>query len=157
MWLSLVLRFKPNSKAKKLAKASRVTIHTYHVIYELIESITNMLEGMLSHEEEKNILGKIQVKEVFKISGSGKVAGCEVLNGKIAANGLVSISRQGVELHAGSTISSLRRHKDEVKEVATGFECGIQLKDYQDLQVGDILECYYLKKNRKKIEPKLKR
>ena len=150
---ALVLGFKvrPNSKAKKLAELEGIKIYLYQVVYDLIDEMTKILEGMLKKDYKENVLGQVKVKEIYKISGAGKIVGCIVTKGKIIKNNKIRVFRSGKNIFEGD-ISSLKRFKDDVKNVTEGMECGVQIKNYQDYQVGDILESYSITKVQKKLQ-----
>ena len=132
---------RPAASAKKLAEAEEIDIRLYSVIYQAIDEIKSAMEGMLAPEFEEKITGNAEVRETFKISKVGTVAGCMVTDGKIFRDNKVRLIREGVVVYSGE-MASLKRFKDDVKEVNHGFECGIQIKNYNDLRLGDIIECY---------------
>ena len=151
---AMVVGFKvrPNNKAKKLSEAERVKVRTYHVVYDLIEDLKEQLESMLKHRNEETSLGKVEVKEIYKISGEGKIAGCVVKEGKVEKGCHVRVKRQKAIVYTGK-VHSLRRFKESVKEVVgPGMECGVQIEGYQDFEVGDELQCYTVKAVRRKLE-----
>jgi translation initiation factor IF-2 len=127
--------------AKKLAEKENVEIRLYKIIYDLVDDIKMAMEGMLSPIEREVVLGTAEVREVFKISKIGTVAGCYVTTGKIQRNNRVRLIRNEVEIYDGE-LASLKRFKDDVKEVASGYECGLMIKNYNDIKVGDIIEAY---------------
>ncbi|WP_456407601.1 translation initiation factor IF-2 [Caldithrix abyssi] len=130
-----------NLKAKELAEKENVDIRTYRVIYDAIDDLKSAMEGMLKPSLEENVLGQAEVRETFKISRVGTVAGCYVINGKIPRNANIRVVRDDVEIYDGK-IASLKRFKEDVREVNSGFECGIQIENFNDLKVGDIIEAY---------------
>jgi translation initiation factor IF-2 len=132
---------RPDRKARELAEADDVEIRTYEIIYKLIEDIQAAMVGMLAPEFEEVVTGDAEVREIFSVPSIGKIAGCYVLNGVITRNSKVRFLREGVIIWKG-TIRSLRRFKDDVREVAAGFECGIGLSDFQDLKPGDVIETF---------------
>jgi translation initiation factor IF-2 len=132
---------RPDTKARELAQREKVEIRLYEVIYKVVEDVRQGLEGMLKPEEREVVLGSAEVREVFKLSKSGVIAGCMITNGSIPRTGRVRLVREGIPLWTGR-IGSLRRFKDDVKEVASGFECGIGLDGYNDLKVGDVIEAF---------------
>lgn len=132
---------RPTPGAKKLAETEEIEIKTYSVIYHAIEEIKAAMEGMLSPEFEEKITGTVDVREVFKITKVGTVAGCMVTDGKILRSSKIRIIREGVVIHSGD-VGALKRFKDDVKEVMRGYECGVQIKNYNDIQVGDTIEVY---------------
>ncbi len=130
-----------NLKAKELAEKENVDIRTYRVIYDAIDDIKSAMEGMLKPTYEENVIGQAEVRETFKISRIGTIAGCYVINGKIPRNANVRVVRDDVEIYDGK-IASLKRFKEDVREVNSGFECGIQIENFNDIKVGDIIEAY---------------
>jgi translation initiation factor IF-2 len=140
-----------NAKAKELAEREEVDIRIYKVVYDAINEVKLALEGLLKPHEEEVVLGQIEVRETYKISRVGTIAGCYVLNGKITRNNNVRIIRNDAEVYNGRLLS-LKRFKDDVKEVTSGFECGIQVENYNDLKVGDILEPFEVKATKRTLE-----
>ncbi len=132
---------RPDRKARELADAEKVEIRTYEIIYKLLEEIESAMIGMLAPEYEEVVTGDAEVRELFKVPKIGTIAGCMVKNGVITRNSKVRFIREGTVIWTGD-VSSLRRFKDDVREVAAGFECGIGLSDFQDLRSGDIIETY---------------
>ncbi|MES2618172.1 MAG: translation initiation factor IF-2 [Bacteroidota bacterium] len=132
---------RPSSSAKKLAETEQIDIRHYSIIYQAIDEIKAAIEGMLSPEIRETIIGNVEIREVFKITKVGTVAGCMVTDGKITRNAKVRVIRDGVVVHTGG-LDSLKRFKDDVKDVLKGFECGISLKNFSDIQVGDNLEAF---------------
>ncbi len=135
---------RPDVKAKEAAEREKVDIKLYSIIYEAIEDVKKALKGMLKPVEKEVVHGSAEVRATFKVKGVGTVAGCYVLEGKILRNARARLIRNGVVVYDGK-IESLKRFKEDVMEVAKGFECGIKLKDYNDVKVGDIIECYEVK------------
>jgi translation initiation factor IF-2 len=138
---------RPTSNASALAKKEDVDIRTYRIIYNAIEDIEAAMTGMLDPEYKEVDLGKAEVRLTFKVPGSGIVAGCYVVEGKILRNASVRLVRDGIVIHEGK-IDSLRRFKDDVKEVATGYECGIGLENYNDVKEGDMIEAFQMKEQK---------
>lgn len=132
---------RPSGTAKKLAEQEQIDIRMYSIIYNAINEVKDAMEGMLAPEFEEKIVCNIEVREVFHISKVGAVAGCKVLEGKISRNTKIRVIRNGVVIHTGA-LSSLKRFKDDVKEVLAGQECGLSVDGYNDIQVGDIIEGY---------------
>ena len=128
-------------QARDVAKRDGVDIKYYSIIYELIDDIKNLLSGLLKPDINENITGNVEIREVFNISKTGNVAGCMVKEGKISRDSKIRLLRDNVVVHAGS-ISSLKRFKDEVKEVKNGYECGVMIENYTDIKVGDIIETF---------------
>jgi len=135
---------RPDLKAKETAEREKVDIKLYSIIYEAIEDVKNALRGLLKPVQKEVVLGSAEVRATFKIKGVGTVAGCYVLDGKMVRNANARLIRDGVVIYTGK-IESLKRFKEDVQEVARGFECGIKLKDYNDIKVGDVIECYEIK------------
>ncbi len=129
------------ANAKELAEKEEIEIRTYSVIYDAIDEVKEAMEGMLSPEIKEQVIGNVEIREVFKISKVGSIAGCMVLSGKVARNSKVRLLRDGVVKHDGE-LESLKRYKDDVKEVTKGYECGLNLKGYNDIEIGDVLEVY---------------
>ena len=132
---------RPDRKARELAELEKVEIRTYEIIYNLIEDVENAMVGMLAPEFTEVVTGDAEVREVFRIPRVGAVAGCYVLNGAITRGSKVRFLRDGAVIWRG-TVSSLKRFKDDVREVQSGYECGIGLSDFQDLKQGDIIETF---------------
>ena len=132
---------RPSPQARKLAENESIDIRLYSVIYNAIEEIKSAIEGMLAPTIEEKILGNAQIREVFKITKVGTVAGCMVTDGKLVRNAKIRLIRDGVVVFSGA-LSSLKRFKDDAKEVATGFDCGLTINNYNDLREGDYVEAY---------------
>ena len=132
---------RPDRKARALADLEGVEIRTYEIIYQVLEDMQNAMLGLLAPEFEEVVTGDAEVREVFRVPRVGAIAGCYVLNGVITRNSKVRFLREGTIIWKGA-VNSLRRFKDDVREVAAGFECGIGLTDFQDLKPGDIIETY---------------
>ena len=129
------------ANAKELAEKEEIEIRTYSVIYDAIDEVKEAMEGMLSPEIKEQVIGNVEIREVFKISKVGSIAGCMVLSGRVTRNSKVRLLRDGVVKHDGE-LESLKRYKDDVKEVTKGYECGLNLKGYNDIEIGDVLEVY---------------
>ena len=136
-----------DNNAKALAEKEGVDIRLYNVIYDAVDDITAAMKGMLAPKFRETILGSAEVREVFKITGVGSVAGCYVTNGKVVRSGKVRIYRNDVSIYDGN-ILALKRFKDDVKEVASGYECGISIENYNDIKVGDVFEVYQMEEIR---------
>jgi translation initiation factor IF-2 len=132
---------RPDRKARELADTEGVEIRTYEIIYKLLEDIEQAMVGMLAPEYEEVVTGEAQVREIFRVPRQGAIAGCYVLSGVITRGSKVRFLRDGTIIWKGE-IASLRRFKDDVREVREGFECGIGLSDFQDLKPGDIIETF---------------
>lgn len=127
--------------AKELAEKEEIEIRTYSVIYAAIDEIKEAMEGMLSPEIKEQVIGNVEIRETFKITKVGTIAGCMVLTGKVTRNSKIRLLRDGIVKFDGE-LESLKRFKDDVKEVTKGYECGLNIKGYNDIEVGDILEVY---------------
>ncbi len=132
---------RPSPQARNVAEHEGVEIRLYSVIYKAIEELTAAMEGMLEPTIEEKITGNLEVQEVFKITKVGTVAGCMMTDGKIKRDHLVRVIRDGIVLHAGK-LASLKRFKDDVKEVVSGQDCGLHIKNFNDIQEGDVIEAY---------------
>ena len=138
-------------QAKKIAKQHNINIKYYSIIYEIFDEVRGLLSGMLPPTEKEKFLGTVEIKKIFKISKLGKVAGCFVKEGVIKRSSKIRLLRDSIVIHSGD-LDTLKRHSDEAKEVSEGMECGIALKDYKDLQVNDIIECYEIESTPRKLE-----
>jgi len=132
---------RPSQAAKRLAEREGVDMHMYSVIYDAIEEVKSAMEGMLSPEIKEEITATIEVREVFKITKVGTVAGCIVKEGKVKRGNKLRLIRDGIVIYTGE-MGALKRFKDDVKEVNSGFECGLSFAGYQDLYVGDLIESF---------------
>jgi translation initiation factor IF-2 len=132
---------RPSLNARKLAEQEQIDIRMYSIIYDAINEIKSAMEGMLAPQFEEKIVANVEIRETFKISKVGTIAGCMVLDGKINRNSKIRIIRDGVVLHTGE-LASLKRFKDDVKEVATNYECGLNIQNYNEIEVGDIVEAF---------------
>ncbi|MFC0343530.1 translation initiation factor IF-2 [Epilithonimonas hispanica] len=130
-----------SANAKDIADKEEVEIRTYSIIYRAIDEVKEAMEGMLSPEIQEQVIGNVEIREVFKISKVGSIAGCMVLSGKVTRNSKIRLLRDGIVKFDGE-LESLKRFKDDVKEVTKGYECGLNIKGYNDIEVGDILEVY---------------
>lgn len=142
---------RPQGNARSVAEAEEVDIRMYSIIYDAINDLKDAMEGMLSPELKEEITGSAEVRATFKISKIGTIAGCMVQDGKIYRNSGVRLIRDGVVVYTGE-LATLKRFKDDVKEVAKGYECGIQIKNYNDLQEGDVIESFREVEVRKKLK-----
>ena len=142
---------RPSPKVQALANDEHVDMRFYNVIYDVIKDVKDALVGLMESTYEERILGSAEVREVFQIPKIGAVAGCYVTDGKIERGQLLRLVRDGVVFYQGKN-SSLRRFKDDVKEVQAGYECGIGIENYNDIKVGDVLECYYLEEIKPELE-----
>lgn len=141
---------RPDVKAREAMEREKVDVRLYNIIYEVVDDVKKALKGLLKPIEKEVVLGSAEVRATFKIKGVGTVAGCYVLEGKIVRNARARLIRDGVVIYDGK-IESLKRFKEDVQEVARGFECGVKLKDYNDVKVGDIIECYEVKLEERQI------
>ncbi|AYO30510.1 translation initiation factor IF-2 [Biomaibacter acetigenes] len=135
---------RPDSNAKKIAEKEHIDIRTYRIIYDVIDDIQSAMKGMLEPEFEEVVLGRAEVRALFKVPTIGVVAGCFVTEGKITRNASIRVLRQGVVVHEGK-IASLKRFKDDVREVVSGYECGIGLEKFNDIKEQDVLEAFIMK------------
>ncbi len=138
----LGFRVAADSRTRNMAKQKGVDIRIYRVIYHLIEEIEQALRGMLAPEIVEQITGQAEVREVFKISRTGTIAGCYVNDGLVARNATVRLIRDGIVVTDGRQLASLRRFKDDIREVRAGMECGLRIGDFDDIKVGDVIEAY---------------
>ncbi|MGB4849751.1 MAG: translation initiation factor IF-2 [Saprospiraceae bacterium] len=148
---------RPSVAARKLAEKEGVEIKMYSIIYEAINEIKAAIEGMLEPTKEEKILGQVEVREIFKVSKIGTVAGCIVTEGKIARNNHIRLIRDGIVIYptkenVHGEIATLKRFKDDVKEVKAGMECGIIIKNFNDVKVGDVIESYEINEIRQKLD-----
>jgi len=143
---ALVIGFnvRPNTKVQELAKNERVNIRTYDVIYHALEDIEKAMIGMLEPTFEEEVIGSVEVRDTFHVPKVGTIGGCYVTNGKVERNAQVRVLRDGVVLYTGK-ISSLKRFKDDAKEVQSGYECGMGIENYNDIKVGDVFEVFVMK------------
>lgn len=132
---------RPNIGSKNIAKKENIEIRTYSIIYDVINDIQEAMDGMLSPEIREKILGNAEIREIFKIPKTGTIAGCMVIEGKLLRQAKVRLIREGIVIHNGE-FTSLKRFKEDVKEVSKGYECGLGIKNYHNLRSGDIIEVY---------------
>jgi translation initiation factor IF-2 len=132
---------RPQGNARAVADREEVDIRTYSIIYAAINDLKDAMEGMLSPEMKEEVSGNVEIREVYKISKVGNIAGCMVMSGKIFRDSKIRIIRDGIVVHDG-VLTSLKRFKDDVREVAKGYDCGIQIKNYNDILEGDVIEAY---------------
>ncbi|MGB6092881.1 MAG: translation initiation factor IF-2 [Moheibacter sp.] len=142
---------RPGASAKEIADREEIEIRNYSIIYDAINDVKEAMEGMLSPEMKEQVTGNVEVRETFKVSKVGTIAGCMVLDGKITRNSSIRLIRDGVVIHDGE-LASLKRFKDDVKEVTKGYECGLNIQNYNDIQIGDIIEAYETVEVRKKLK-----
>jgi translation initiation factor IF-2 len=132
---------RPMGNAREIAEKEEIDIRSYSIIYDAINDVKDAMEGMLSPEMREEVTGNVEIRETFKISKVGTIAGCMVTSGKIFRNSNIRIIREGVVIYTGDLLS-LKRFKDDVKEVAKGYDCGLQINNYNDIKIGDTLECF---------------
>ncbi|MEL0225819.1 MAG: translation initiation factor IF-2, partial [Flavobacteriaceae bacterium] len=140
---AIVLGFnvRPMGNARTIAEKEEIDIRSYSIIYDAINDVKDAMEGMLSPEMKEEVTGTAEIRETYKISKVGTIAGCMVTSGKIYRNSGVRIIREGIVVYTG-TLSSLKRFKDDVKEVAKGYDCGLQIKNYNDIKIEDVIEFF---------------
>ena len=131
----------PAHPARRLAEKEGVEKRLYSIIYDAIAEVKDAMEGMLSPEIREEITANVEVQQVFKITKVGTIAGCMVREGKIKRTNKVRVIRDGIVIHSGE-LGSLKRFKDDVKEVVSGLDCGLNINNFNDIQVGDIIEAY---------------
>ncbi len=150
---AIVLGFhvRPSSAARKLAEAESVEIKLYSIIYDAIENVRKGLEGLLSPEIKESVVGSVEVRQIFKVPKIGTVAGCYVTDGKIQRSNRARLVRDGIVVFEG-TIASLKRFKDDVREVEEGYECGLSLENFNDLKVGDIVEPFVMVETQRTLD-----
>jgi translation initiation factor IF-2 len=141
---------RPSTAARKLAEREQIDIRLFSVIYEAVDVVHDALEGLLSPEISEKITATVEVRDTFKVPGAGTIAGCYVTDGKINRNSKVRLIRDGIVIFSGE-ISSLKRFKDDAKEVATGYECGIGIHNFNDIKVGDVIESYEIVETKRKL------
>jgi translation initiation factor IF-2 len=141
---------RPNLKARKLAQSEKVDIRLHNIIYDVINEVKLALEGLLEPEKTEEVLSTVEVRQTFKVPKIGLIAGCYVLDGKIARSNKVRLLRDGFVIFDGNLLS-LKRFKDDVKEVESGYECGISLENFNDIKVGDIIESYTIVETKRKL------
>jgi translation initiation factor IF-2 len=143
---------RPDANARATADREKVDIRSYRIIYEAVEDIRAALEGLLAPEQREVVLGEAEVRQIFKISGVGTIAGCFVRNGTIRRGAQIRVIRDAVEIYSGG-LASLKRFKDDVREVKEGLECGIGIENFNDLKVGDVLESFKVEEVARSLEP----
>ncbi len=142
---------RPQGNAKQLADKEEIDIRHYSIIYDAIDDLKDAMEGMLSPEMKEEITGTAEIRELFKISKVGTIAGCMVTDGKILRNARIRLIREGVVIYTGELLA-LKRFKDDVKEVSKGYDCGMQIKNYNDLKEYDLIECFHEVEVKKKLK-----
>jgi translation initiation factor IF-2 len=151
---AIVLGFhvRPDSNARAAAEREQVDVRTYRIIYEAVEDVRNALEGLLKPEEKETVLGEAEVLQLFKVSKVGTIAGCSVRSGIIQRTAKARVTRDGVMVYTGN-LSSLKRFKDDVREVREGLECGIGIENFNDLKVGDRIESFRMEEVKRTLQP----
>ena len=142
---------RPMGNARQIADKEEIDIRTYSIIYDAINDLKDAMEGMLSPELKEEITGTAEIRETFKISKIGTIAGCMVTNGKIFRNSGIRLIRDGVVIYTGE-FASLKRFKDDVKEVSKGYDCGLQIKNYNDIKEYDVIEAFQEVEVKKKLK-----
>jgi len=137
--------------ARAIADKEEIDIRMYSIIYDAINDLKDAMEGMLSPELKEEITGTAEIREIFKVSKIGTIAGCMVTSGKIFRNSNVRLIRDGVVIYTGE-LASLKRFKDDAKEVAKGYDCGMQIKNYNDINIGDVIEAFHEVEVKKKLK-----
>ncbi|MFR2299268.1 MAG: translation initiation factor IF-2, partial [Clostridium paraputrificum] len=140
---------RPDSNAIAASEREKVDVKTYRIIYDAIEDVKSAMVGMLEPEYKEVVLGKAEVRETYKISNVGTIAGCYVLDGKILRNSDIRVIRDGIVIFE-SSLASLKRFKDDVKEVAAGYECGLSVEKFNDIKEGDIIESFKIEAIKRK-------
>lgn len=141
---------RPNTNARKLAESEKVDIRLYNVIYDAINEVKSALEGLLSPVVSEEVVATLEVRNTFKVPKAGTIAGCFIQDGKIARGNKVRLFREGIVVYEGE-IGSLKRFKDDVREVEKGYECGLSISNFNDIKVGDIIEAYKMIETKKKL------
>jgi translation initiation factor IF-2 len=144
-------QIRPSAKAKALADDEKIEIKTYSIIYKAIEEIKAAMEGMLSPDLVEKVTGQVEIRETFKISKVGTIAGCMVTDGLVERKSKIRVIRDGVVIHDG-LLENLKRFKDDAREVKKGFECGLQIKNFNNIEVGDYLEVYKEEEVKRKLK-----
>ena len=142
---------RPVGTARQLADKEEIDVRSYSLIYDAINDLKEAMEGLLSPDMREEMLGEVEIRETYKISRVGTIAGCMVMDGKITRNSLVRVVREGVVVYTGA-LASLKRFKDDAKEVTKGYDCGLQIKDFNDIKTGDTIEAYIEVAVKKKLK-----
>ena len=142
---------RPSGNARLLADNEEIDVRTYSIIYDAINDLRDAMEGMLSAEIKEEVTGNVEIREVYKISKVGNIAGCMVVSGKIFRNSKIRIIRDNVVIHSGE-LTSLKRFKDDAKEVSKGYDCGLQIKNFNNIEIGDVIEAYQEVEIKKKLK-----
>ena len=142
---------RPDNKARAAADKENINIELYSVIYKAIDDVKMALEGLLSPEMKENVVGRVEIRQVFSVPKIGKIAGCFVTEGKVTRNSSLRVIRDSIVIFDGK-IGSLKRFTDDVKEVVAGYECGLSVEKYQDIKEGDVLEIYEVIEEKRTLE-----
>jgi translation initiation factor IF-2 len=142
---------RPAGNARQIAQKEEIDIRSYSIIYDAINDLKDAMEGMLSPEMKEEVTGTAEIREIFKVSKVGTIAGCMVTDGKIFRNSKIRIIREGVVVFTGE-LATLKRFKDDVKDVAKGYDCGMQIKNYNDIEQLDIIEAFQEVEVKKKMK-----
>jgi translation initiation factor IF-2 len=142
---------RPSAKVQAMAVEEHVDMRFYNIIYNVIKDVKDAIVGMMKSTFQERVLGRAEVREIFHVPKVGTIAGCSVTDGKIQRGRLIRLLRDGIVTFEGK-ISSLRRYKDDVKEVVSGYECGIGIENFNDIKLGDIIECYYMEEFKPEVE-----
>jgi translation initiation factor IF-2 len=142
---------RPSAKVQAMAAEEHVDMRFYNIIYNVIKDVKDAIVGMMKSTFQERVLGRAEVREIFHVPKVGTIAGCSVTDGKIQRGKLIRLLRDGIVTFEGK-ISSLRRYKDDVKEVVVGYECGIGIENFNDIKLGDIIECYYMEEFKPEVE-----
>ena len=141
---------RPSSNARLLAEKEGIDIRMYSIIYEAISDVKDAMEGLLKPTEEEKIIGNVEVREIYKISKVGTIAGCYVTNGSIIRKNKIRLVRDGIVIFTGK-IKQLKRFKEDANEIKNGYECGLSIEDFNDIKVGDIVESFEIKEIKRKL------
>ncbi|HYE58356.1 MAG TPA: EF-Tu/IF-2/RF-3 family GTPase, partial [Rhodothermales bacterium] len=142
---------RPTAGARQTAEREEIDIRTYSIIYDAIQDVRDALEGLLSPEQSERTLGTVEVRQIFRVPRVGTVAGCMVTEGKIRRNDKIRLVRDGVVVLQSASIASLKRVKDDVREVASGYECGISLEGFNDVKEGDVIEAFEIVETKRRL------
>jgi len=148
----LAFNVRPEPKAAQMAERKNVEIRNYSVIYEAVNDVRDALEGLLEPTLQEKVLGRAEVRQTFMVSGVGQVAGCFVTDGKIVRGSQARLLRDHVVIHTAK-LATLKRFKDDAREVTSGYECGMSLEAYQDVKVGDVIEAFEVEQVARRLSP----
>ena len=150
MRLLLGFQVRPSLSARRLAENEEIEIRLYSIIYDAINDVKDAMEGMLAPVVEEVIVGNVEIRDVFKITKVGTVAGCMVIDGNIKRNNPIRLIRDGIVVYTGQ-MGQLKRYKDDVMEVKNGYECGLSIKNFNDIKEGDVIESYEEREIKRKL------